>query len=204
MASPASSHTETNEALDHALPPPPPQHETVWISETITPSADTVAQPSTMITEANVSSLPTSSKEKKKKKKTEDKKIVSTPPKFLVADTMAPLNEEGFLKAPKSSIETSELWNSQRKTRFDLPFFPFNCRASPLVFYKDVSTNYFKARVIRIVPQLELRSLLLKWKARLRSTYRDVWVKCGINQALQLATCDLSYHQPLLGGSLYF
>ncbi|MED6173491.1 hypothetical protein PIB30_060007 [Stylosanthes scabra] len=113
MALPASSHTKTNAASDHALPPPSPQHETLWIPETTSSPANMVVQPSAMMKETNVSSLPDSSKEKKKKKKAEDQKIILAPPKFLVADMVAPLNEKGFLKAPEPSIETSELWSSQ-------------------------------------------------------------------------------------------
>ncbi|MED6176005.1 hypothetical protein PIB30_083769 [Stylosanthes scabra] len=169
MASLASFHTNTeiNATSHQSSPLLPSQHEVPHTSQITVPHSAEAEQHSLPIMEATVVSHSASlkekasSKEKKKKKKAEDKKIVPAPPKFLVADTVAPLNEEGFLKAPEPSIETSDLWSSQ-------------------------------ARGFRTAPQQEARNLLSKWKARLRSAYRDVWIDCGTNQALQLATCELS------------
>ncbi|MED6151865.1 hypothetical protein PIB30_086495 [Stylosanthes scabra] len=136
-----------------------------------------------------------------------------------------PLTKDCFLKAPEPSIETSELWQSQVllpfkvdntihaflgpiATREELDSishsFPSTIEHLPLAFCKDVKTDYFKARVFRTGPHQEARALFQKWKARLRPFYRQTWVDAGINQALQLACYDLSYHQPLLGAILYF
>ncbi|MED6208124.1 hypothetical protein PIB30_042234 [Stylosanthes scabra] len=106
-------------------------------------------------------SLKGKGKRKKKNEKTPGKETASVSPELLVVVSTAPLTKDGFLKAPEPSIETSELWKSQ-----------------------DVKTDYFKARVFRTGPQQEARTLFAKWKARLRSAYRQVWVEAGINQAL--------------------
>ncbi|MED6213702.1 hypothetical protein PIB30_095853, partial [Stylosanthes scabra] len=125
-----------NAASDLALPPPTSQ-----IPETVSPPA--AIGPQSSVAMAETSSDPS----KKRKKKTEEQKITPAPPKFLVADTVAPLNKKGFLKAPEPSIETSELWSSQIT---------------------------LKARVFRTAPQQEARNLLSNGKLgldRLTETY---------------------------------
>ncbi|MED6140314.1 hypothetical protein PIB30_091978 [Stylosanthes scabra] len=120
MASTASSHTDTEiNATSHQTSLLlPSQHEVPHILQITVPHSAEAEQHSPPTMEATVVSHSASqkekasSKEKKKKKKARDKKIVPAPPKFLEADTVAPLNEEGFLKAPEPSIKTSDLWSS--------------------------------------------------------------------------------------------
>ncbi|MED6187134.1 hypothetical protein PIB30_073511 [Stylosanthes scabra] len=183
------------------------------------------AEPSS--TMATNLSPPTSSKEKGKKKKKKEKlsgqETASVPPELLVVEMTVPLTKDGFLKALEPSIETSELWQSQVPLSFKVDntlhailgpiatreeldsishSFPSTVEHLPLVFCKDVKMDYFKTRVFRTRPQQEARALFSKWKARLRPFYRQIWVDAGINQALQLACYDLSYHQSLLGANL--
>ncbi|MED6212281.1 hypothetical protein PIB30_081788 [Stylosanthes scabra] len=96
MASPASSHTDVkiDATNNQTFPSPLSQLEVPQTSKITVPHSTETEQRSLPTTEATA--VPHSASPKgKKKKKSGEKEVVPAPPKFLVADSVAPLTREG-------------------------------------------------------------------------------------------------------------
>ncbi|MED6126775.1 hypothetical protein PIB30_081772 [Stylosanthes scabra] len=85
--------------------------------QTVAPSPNVPATPSSSAAATEGAQSPTTSSRhgdgKKQPEEKEKMPITPSPPEFLVNNGVAPLTEDEYVKAPKPSIESSKMWQSQ-------------------------------------------------------------------------------------------